>query len=351
MPIHIFQLTPWLNAHSTGTNFKGQLCLGHREDRTLPTMITGVESFLANFGRDLQQHALSQKSIRGQHRRAEEDNESYLPKNGDEEWYLPDVAEDPNGYDPDLKVNLKEGIGISSIAAGVSSLYILLSNGLVLACGENTQGQLGIGSDVADIIDVPTSVANVSDATAVMSGPMSFGAFLVSDRSIYEVGFDGMGARENWNVPNMMACVNEETTITKGVVISSGNDHTLYLATVETTFECETGPSPSVPSNSPSLPPKPKINPPSRTRPPTPPPTTIFPTTTAAPSSAPSSMPSGTPSVSLAPSVSSAPTYETDSPVQIVKTTRETDNGACGQTFSTLSLLGASVALIWQLLI
>ena len=76
----------------------------------LPSICTSAET--SKTPHDIltkQQHALSQKSIRGQHhRRAEEDDESYLPENEDEEWYLPVVAaDDLNGYDPDLKVNLK----------------------------------------------------------------------------------------------------------------------------------------------------------------------------------------------------------------------------------------------------
>mmetsp|Transcript_3773 Transcript_3773/g.5883 ORF Transcript_3773/g.5883 Transcript_3773/m.5883 type:complete len:195 (+) Transcript_3773:246-830(+) len=36
----------------------------------------------------------------------------------------------------------------------------------------------------------------------------------------------------------MMACADESTSVERGVVISTGNDVTLYLATEETTFEC-----------------------------------------------------------------------------------------------------------------
>ncbi|KAL7532602.1 hypothetical protein ACHAXR_008522, partial [Thalassiosira sp. AJA248-18] len=239
-------LTSSGHVYATGTNYKGQLCLGHREDVTLPSMLAGVETFLSSGG-----------------------------------VFSMDDA----------------GVGVESIAAGASSLYILLSNGLVLTCGENTHGQLGIGSSEADSIDVPTTIANVTNTTAVFSGPTSFGAYFVSDRAIYAVGFDGVGARENWSVPNMMACANEETTLKKGVVISSGNDHTLYLATVETTFECEGGASatasPSM-NPSPDIPPMPSLSPSESSQ--------LFQT------SMPTMLPTGSPTISLSPSSSSSPT-------------------------------------------
>lgn len=81
---------------STGTNYKGKLCLGHREDRTLPTVLAHVDNFLHD-GHDF----------------------SYVD----------------------------EGVGVASIEAGSSSIYLLLTNGMLLACGENTHGQLGIGDD------------------------------------------------------------------------------------------------------------------------------------------------------------------------------------------------------------
>jgi len=189
-------LTSTGQVYATGTNYKGQLCLGHRDDRTLPTMISSIESVL-NSGRDF--------SFRD------------------------------------------EGVTVQSIAAGASSLYLLLSNGILLACGENTHGQLGLGNNWNnDVVDLPSRIANVSNVTAVFSGPSSYGAYLASGRSIYAVGFDGAGARENWAVPDMMGCANKETTTKAGVLISGGNDHTLYLTSVETAFDCIESDVPSV---------------------------------------------------------------------------------------------------------
>lgn len=199
-------LTKSGHVYSTGTNYKGQLCLGHRDDKSTPTMLAHVENFL---------HGSDDTTI----------------------------IDDFSLYD--------EGVGVSAIAAAHSSFYLLLTNGMLLACGENTHGELGIGNNGNNNKEdnannwitaeyQPTIIANVSNVTAVFSGPLSYGAYFVSDRSIYAVGFDGYtGApREDWNVPTMLACAVESTSVERGVVISTGNDVTLYLATEETTFEC-----------------------------------------------------------------------------------------------------------------
>lgn len=144
-----------------------------------------------------------------------------------------------------------EGVVVESIAAGVDTFYILLSNGMLLACGDNTHGQLGIDSEDADSVDVPTAISNVSNVTDIFSGATSYAAFFVSDSEIYSVGYDGQqsGYRvEGWTVPQ--TCSYEETMLNKTVVISSSNDHSLYLVTLD----CEAAaPIRLIPSRSPSI--------------------------------------------------------------------------------------------------
>lgn len=179
-------LTKSKHIYSAGTNFNGQLCLGHRDDRPLPSMLKGVEAYL-NDGTD---------------------------------FSLND-----------------EGVFVKSIAAGKSSFYILLSNGQVLSCGDNDYGQLGIGLNGNDL-DAPTVISTVTNVAEIFSGPMSFGAFFVNgERKVFEVGF-GVDVRENRKSPNVVACSNGDTSPKLNVMVASGNDLTLYLATMDTSFEC-----------------------------------------------------------------------------------------------------------------
>ena len=177
-------LTESGHVYASGTNFNGQLCLGHRDDMPLPTLVAGVDNYL------------------------EAGNDFSL---------------------------LDEGVKVKQIAAGRSSLYVLLSNGQMLSCGKNIHGQLGLGVVDRDV-DTPT-VMNVAKSTRVFSSSTSFGAFFVNDdATIYRVGF-GSGARENWRSPDVVACPDGEFGSTE-VEIAAGNDHALYLAQVDTSFDC-----------------------------------------------------------------------------------------------------------------
>lgn len=145
-------LTESGHIYASGTNFHGQLCLGHKNEMSLPSLVAGVDKYLSE------------------------------------------------GSDFSL---LDEGVKVKHIAAGRSSLYVLLSDGQMLSCGKNIHGQLGLGVVDRDV-DTPT-VMDVAKATRVFSSSSSFGAFFVNeDATIYRVGF-GFGARENWR-PTPVAC-------------------------------------------------------------------------------------------------------------------------------------------------
>jgi len=164
------------HVYAAGTNYKGQLCLGHRDNRPLPARITDLE----------------------------------------------------------------DGSVVESIAAGMSSIYFQLSNGQVLACGDD--------------MNIPTRVPDVKNIKAIFSGPASPIAYLVGEeQNIFTSGSNGLSPRKNWQVPDsLLTCVNEQTAQNKTVDISTGNDHTLYLARVETTLDCLEGSAPTFSTPSPT---------------------------------------------------------------------------------------------------
>ena len=169
-------LTSSSHVYAAGTNYKGQLCLGHRDNRPLPARITDL---------------------------------------GDEST-------------------------VESIAAGMSSIFIHLSNGDVLACGDD--------------INIPTRVPDMNNIKAIFSGPASPIAYLVGEeQNVYTAGSNGLSARKNWQVPDsLLTCVNRQTAQNKTVDISTGNDHTLYLARIETTLDCLEGSAPLIPTSRPT---------------------------------------------------------------------------------------------------
>ena len=196
-------LTSSDHVYATGTNYEGQLCLGDRVDRPLPTILLGVE--------DLQ----------------------------------------GEGSDFSLR---DEGVVVDLIAAGKSSFYMLLSNGQVVACGKNTHGQLGnedinnsestSASDVAS--DVPAVVTALVNVTDIFASAISFTAFFLQDYNVYGVGQDGSGQVGNgvmqWNPLSEVSCPDNERAFVgqQNIIISPGNDHTLFLVNADDgIFDCE----------------------------------------------------------------------------------------------------------------
>lgn len=172
----------------TGTNFYGQLCLGDKTDRS---SLSSMDPFAKDDGLD------------------------------------------------------GSKTKVDAIAAGKSSLYILLSNGQVLSCGDNTHGQLGVGNN-STLIDIPT-VIPLENIVNVFSGPLSYNAFFVQQNGTARAaGYNGggqlgIGDGINHDTPAVVACsdlANIDEEMASRISISSSNDHTLFLGT-EATFLCD----------------------------------------------------------------------------------------------------------------
>ena len=205
-------LTSSDHVYATGSNYEGQLCLGDRVDRPLPTMIQPVEDMLSN-------------------------------------------------QENDFSLN-DEGVDIQLIAAGKLSFYMLFSNGQVVACGKNTHGQLGNGNisnnnssvtttSPEESSDVPAIVMALTNVTDIFAAAISFTVFFLQNNGIYGVGSDGStqlgdGVQLEWEGMMEVSCPGNETGSSgnsNNIIISSGNDHTLFLVNAHGIFDCEGGSS------------------------------------------------------------------------------------------------------------
>ena len=195
-------LTSSDHVYASGTNYEGELCLGDRVDRPLPTMLSHVED---------------------------------IQNEGD-----------------DFSLN-DEGVVVRLIVAGKSSFYMLFSDGQVLACGKNTHSQLGSDSinntavnstgDVAS--DVPAAIASLTNVTNIFASAISFTAFFLQNDGIHGAGQDSSNQIGNGdmlrNQLSEVSCPNEERAAFghHNIIISSGNDHTLFLVNSQGIFDCE----------------------------------------------------------------------------------------------------------------
>uniref|UniRef100_A0A7S2LXD2 Uncharacterized protein n=1 Tax=Skeletonema marinoi TaxID=267567 RepID=A0A7S2LXD2_9STRA len=292
-------LTSSDHVYATGTNYEGQLCLGDRVDRPLPTMLEPVE--------DMQQEG------------------------------------------SDFSLN-DEGVVVDLIAAGKSSFYMLFSNGQVVACGKNTHGQLGneninntesaSASDVAS--DVPAMVTALTNVTDIFATAISFTAFFLQDNGVHGVGQDGSGQIGNgdmmWNPLSEVSCPENERASfgQQNIIISSGNDHTLFLVNTDGIFDCEGNNNVSNNSTEPSS----SLSPTSSIVP------TIAPTPTAPPQGSTSSYSPTTPAPqSLAPTLFTQ--FPTLSPVGEDRNQPNPPNGGVKVNGMNVFCLGIAFAA-WQ---
>jgi len=104
------------------------------------------------------------------------------------------------------EVNLKlpAGVKVTALSAGSASAFALLSNGHVVAWGNNGKGHLGTGAKFVDFFS-PQPVANLTDAVAVSSGNEDALA-LLADGEV--VGWGGSG---NGELGTSSAAAEQET--------------------------------------------------------------------------------------------------------------------------------------------
>ena len=272
---------PW----ATGSNSKGQLCLGDESDRLIPAMITiegvrivdvaigGEHTLLLDdqgnvFGcgsNEMGQLGLtdtvktdiplkvytipltSSISSGKDHSLFLAEDGAYVAGGNEFGQLCVDTKGEPL-LQPQL-LDIPIGI-IESFDAIFSSSYILFSDGSVIGCGNNEDGQLGNGEDKELATFDPTVVETKSFVVRVLgTGPSAKSVFFLSDeKPVYGTGLNskgqlGVGDMENRNTPSLVMVDNDADF----GLISAGEDHTLALCNgVSTT------PGESVPTFSPT---------------------------------------------------------------------------------------------------
>ena len=123
--------------------------------------------------------------------------------------------------------------GVTAIATGEGFSLALLSNGMVMAWGKNTSGQLGDGTTTAS--DVPVPASGLSGVTAVAAGGDSLA--LLSDGTVMDWGYNGGGQLGTGSTTGPQSCAGVACSTTpvpvsglKGVTaIAGGGIHSLAL--------------------------------------------------------------------------------------------------------------------------
>lgn len=93
--------------------------------------------------------------------------------------------------------------GVKAIAAGRHFSLALLTNGTVMAWGENTFGQLGDGTTVSS--DAPVAVAGLSGVTAIAAGA-EFSLALLSNGTVMAWGLNEHGRLGDGTITGPETC-------------------------------------------------------------------------------------------------------------------------------------------------
>gem|GEM_PF-956159 len=119
-------------------------------------------------------------------------------------------------------------------AGGLHSLF-LCSNGIPKATGNNSAGQLGIGTTGAVVVN-PTTVNGLTNVISVAARDM-FTLFLRSDGTVWGAGGNASGALGNGTITNTNVPV-QIPNFNNVIKISTGFYHSLFLKSDGTVWAC-----------------------------------------------------------------------------------------------------------------
>ena len=124
---------------------------------------------------------------------------------------------------------------VSVIACGRDHTLFLCSNGTVYGCGDNYEGQLGL--DDNDDRYAPTQIPNLSNVLKIAAGA-NFSMFLLNNGSLYGTGLNddgqlGIGNNDSQTTPQLVISTNFSSSIT---AIACGRYHTLFLCSDGTVY-------------------------------------------------------------------------------------------------------------------
>jgi alpha-tubulin suppressor-like RCC1 family protein len=127
--------------------------------------------------------------------------------------------------DAEIPVTVTGLTGVTQVSAGGEHSLALLSNGTVMAWGDNGDGQLGDGTSTSS--DVPVKVTGLTGVTAVSAGDL-FSVALLSNGTVMTWGYNGDGQLGNGTYTNSDVPV-PVSGLTGVTAVAAGGQHVLAL--------------------------------------------------------------------------------------------------------------------------
>ncbi len=140
---------------------------------------------------------------------------------------------DGTGIDRSTPVQIMAGLIVKSIAAGNDHSLILTSDGYLFACGDNGNGQYGNGT-TADAQNTPMQVNTISTAKSIAAG-YYHSLLIVPNGILLACGSNSTGQLGDGTGINQQTPVQIMTGVQN---IAAGGNHSLILTTNGTLFAC-----------------------------------------------------------------------------------------------------------------
>ncbi|KAL7536848.1 hypothetical protein ACHAXR_013193, partial [Thalassiosira sp. AJA248-18] len=232
------------NVYGCGSNNVGQLGLGKKQAEFSPTIVDGISTVFVSSISAGHSHSLFMAP----------DDGIYF--SGSNEYGQ--LCTDGENVLTPKALNIDERVAISFEAIKESS-YILYEDGSVNACGRNNFGQLGNGAEVTDDFIVTVEL-NERVVRLLGVGPSAESVFFyTTDERVWGTGLNdrgqlGVGNKENRNLPTFVMF---EGPVVDAELISVSEVHSIALATVsDATFpprDPTYAPSSPVPTYAPTV--------------------------------------------------------------------------------------------------
>ena len=261
---HSLFLTEAGYVYSCGDSSDGQLGLHNKDDKNIPTLIrwfndTSTSSYI-NYDAiriieisSCGYHSLFLTDVGHVYSCGNNEQGQLGLGNKDGEKNIPTPIESYNYMDSNnVKFNINSGnFNITQISAGKFHSLFLTNAGSVYSCGNNRQGQLGLGLGHNDLVeDVPTLIRwfNITQISA--GGYHSL--FLTEAGYVYSCGYNqqgqlGLGHTSEENFPRLIEKFYDTSTSTSSYInydairiieISAGMNHSLFLTNDGNVYSC-----------------------------------------------------------------------------------------------------------------
>lgn len=142
-----------------------------------------------------------------------------------------------NSTSPNTDPNPYTLIGLSNISdvvAGDSHSIFLRSDGTVWICGDNSYGELGLGTNIDD--SIPVQIPSLSGIIAIAAGDFH-SLFLKNDGTVWACGFNNMGQLGDGTTSQRKSPI--QVTSLNGIIgIAAGAYHSLFLKSDSTVWAC-----------------------------------------------------------------------------------------------------------------